>query len=261
VSRPLFASAAEAAAWALTLPAGTPGHGSLAYRESTASTQDLAFAAGAKGAPGGAVFLADEQSAGRGRQGRNWQASPGSSLLFSILVSAVPDRDSPGRLSLGGALAVCRAVENMCEKSPVIKWPNDLLLAGRKFAGLLIEVRGDRAVLGVGINVLQTAAEFSGDLAERATSLAISCGGSVDRQELLAAVLIEFGKVMLEIESDWAKVHQQVTQRLAWCGSSVRVGEVRGVLRGLSAEGRLLIVDETGEVHEVSSGSLEGVRE
>jgi biotin-(acetyl-CoA carboxylase) ligase len=132
---------------------------SVAYCHSTDSTQELARAAGAAGAPHGSVFVADWQRAGRGRRGRPWTAPPGTSLLFSILV-----RDThlaPFAQTAACTLALCRVLETHA-LAPRIKWPNDVLLRDRKVAGVLTErVSGDGPpfqIVGIGLNVAYGAA-------------------------------------------------------------------------------------------------------
>jgi BirA family biotin operon repressor/biotin-[acetyl-CoA-carboxylase] ligase len=257
VSEPLFATRAEAVEWAGALPEGTPGREIMEYHSSASSTQDLAFAAAERGAPGGAVFLAEEQSAGRGRQGAKWTAPPGCALLLSVLLSPAPAAGASGRVSLSAALAACRAVEKVCAAAPAIRWPNDLLLGGRKFGGILVEVRGAAAVLGLGVNVLQGEDDFPEDLTRRATSLAIEVRDRPDRRWLLGMLLVELGRSVGPGSEPWENLRLEVARRLAWRGRPVRVGAQRGTLTGIDADGRLLLEGEGGSRLAVASGSPE----
>jgi BirA family transcriptional regulator, biotin operon repressor / biotin---[acetyl-CoA-carboxylase] ligase len=152
----------------------------LTYVEQCASTQRLL-----DGAPEGAVAAAGEQTEGRGRLGRTWQAPAGTSLLFSIvLVPPVPAARLP-ELSLVAGAAVAEAIESETGLRAEIKHPNDVLIAGRKVAGILAEANVGRVVLGVGVNVSQTKAQLPG---AAATSLAVA-GATVDPAELLATIL------------------------------------------------------------------------
>jgi BirA family transcriptional regulator, biotin operon repressor / biotin---[acetyl-CoA-carboxylase] ligase len=129
------------------------------------------------GAPGGAVVTADEQTAGRGRQGRIWSAPAGKALLYSALLRPLSDRPL---LPLAVALAVCDAAEELAPASACqIKWPNDVWIDGRKLAGILIETRtqDDWAVIGVGLNLTISPEEFPADL----RSPAVSLSGSIER--------------------------------------------------------------------------------
>jgi BirA family transcriptional regulator, biotin operon repressor / biotin---[acetyl-CoA-carboxylase] ligase len=155
------------------------------YLERSLSTQREIPAA----APEGAVVVADEQTAGRGRLGRSWIAAPGTSLLFSInLRPRVHDQRLPELTVLAGAV-VAAAIQEVTGLRPDIKLPNDLLVQGRKLAGILAEAREDRVVLGVGINVNVPRAELPSDVDTEPTSLLVELGRPVDRAELLVAIL------------------------------------------------------------------------
>ena len=153
------------------------------FVERTASTQRLL-----DGAPEGAVAATDEQTEGRGRLGRTWQAPAGTSLLFSIvLVPPVAPARMP-ELSLVAGTAVAEAIESETGLRATIKHPNDVLIEGRKVAGILAEASEGRVVLGVGVNVSQTASQLPEGVQTPATSLSLE-GAAVDRVELLAAIL------------------------------------------------------------------------
>lgn len=140
-------------------------------------------------APEGAVVVADEQTAGRGRLGRSWVAAPGTSLLFSLnLRPRVPEQRLPQLTVLAG-VGVTAAIQDVTGLRPDIKHPNDLLVKGRKLAGILAEAREDRVVLGVGINVNVPRDELPVDVDTEPTSLLVEFGRPVDRAELLVAIL------------------------------------------------------------------------
>jgi BirA family transcriptional regulator, biotin operon repressor / biotin---[acetyl-CoA-carboxylase] ligase len=143
----------------------------------------------AEDAPDGAVAATDEQTAGRGRLGREWVAPSGSSLLASIVLRPdVPTANLP-ELSLVAGRAVAKALAEVAGVEPEVKWPNDVLVDGRKVAGILAEARDGRVVLGIGINVSQSAAELPQRPTYPATSLLLETGRTVPRADLLAAVL------------------------------------------------------------------------
>jgi BirA family biotin operon repressor/biotin-[acetyl-CoA-carboxylase] ligase len=152
------------------------------YVERCASTQRLL-----DGAPEGAVAVTDEQTEGRGRLGRSWHAPAGTSLLFSlVLVPPVP-AGRLSELSLVAGAAVAEAIAAMTGLAPTIKHPNDVLIEGRKVAGVLAEAAAGRVVLGIGINVSQSEYELPPEVA--ATSLRLAGVPGVSRSALLAAVL------------------------------------------------------------------------
>lgn len=137
----------------------------------------------------GAVVATDHQTAGRGRLGRVWEDTPGTSLLFSVLLQpAVPAERLP-ELSVLAAEAVADALRDLAGLPATVKGPNDVLVEGRKVAGVLGEASEGRVVVGIGVNVHQTAAELPPETRLPATSVALETGGEVDRGELLAAVL------------------------------------------------------------------------
>ncbi len=155
------------------------------FVERCESTQRLL----AEDAPEGAVAATDEQTAGRGRLGREWVAPAGSSLLASIVLRPeVPTANLP-ELSLVAGRAVAQALAEVAGVEPEVKWPNDVLVDGRKVAGILAEARDGRVVLGIGINVSQSEDELPQRPTHPATSLLLETGRTVPRAELLAAVL------------------------------------------------------------------------
>ena len=155
------------------------------YSEQTPSTQRML----GPDDPEGSVAVADEQTEGRGRLGRSWHAPAGTALLFStVLIPAVEPARLP-ELSLVAGAAVAEAIAEVSALEPEIKFPNDVLIGGRKVAGILAESSEGRVVLGIGVNANQGAAELPSDAQTAPTSLRLELGRRVDRAELLAAIL------------------------------------------------------------------------
>ena len=147
----------------------------------------------------GAVAVAEEQTAGRGRLGRSWQAPAGTSVLVSVLL--LPDVE-PARLpelSLVAGRAVAEAILEVTEVEPTIKFPNDVLIGGRKVAGILAESSEGRVVLGIGVNVNQTEQQLPTDAQTEPTSLRLELGEQVSRVQLLAAILLQLERAY----DDW----------------------------------------------------------
>jgi BirA family transcriptional regulator, biotin operon repressor / biotin---[acetyl-CoA-carboxylase] ligase len=163
---------------------GRFGH-ELTYVASAPSTQRLLGA----DAPEGAVAVADEQTEGRGRLGRRWDAPPATSLLCSIQLRPSLDASRYPELTIGGAEACRDAIRAVAGLETELKEPNDVLVGGRKVAGVLGEASDGRVVLGLGINVNMATEELPTDLRMPATSLLIETGARVDRRELLAELL------------------------------------------------------------------------
>jgi len=156
------------------------------YVESCPSTQRLLAA----DAPEGAVAVADEQTEGRGRLGRRWEAAAGTSVLCSVQLRPAVDAAQFPELTVVGAEACAEAIRTMTGLEPTLKHPNDVLIGGRKVAGILGESAEGRIVLGIGINVNIPAGELPAEVRTPATSLLIETGGPVNRIELLVALLV-----------------------------------------------------------------------
>jgi BirA family transcriptional regulator, biotin operon repressor / biotin---[acetyl-CoA-carboxylase] ligase len=201
----------------------------------TDSTNERARELADGGAPHGTLVTADEQSAGRGRQGRTWTAAPRSALLMSVVL-----RELRETLPLVAAVAVCEALPLDC----AIKWPNDIWVKGRKLAGILVEGRPREgwAVLGVGLNVRTT--EFPQELRDTATSLLLE-GADLTSEEILKRVLASL--------SEWlprptASVVDAWRERDALWGRPVRWEDGSGVGRGVDETGALLVDTAAGRV-------------
>lgn len=219
--------------------------------ERAASTNALAAAEAADGAPPGLVVVADHQTSGRGRLDRRWETPPGLALTFSALVDAgVPDERWP-LLPLATALAVADGVRR-CAGNEVgagvgLKWPNDVLVGERKVCGILLErVTGGGgrplAVVGIGVNVAQRADELPVDTA---TSLALE-GATVDRTALLGSVLAALDSVLADLRRDPDAVLAAYRARCSTVGADVRVSlpggaELHGTAEDVDRHGRIVV--------------------
>jgi BirA family transcriptional regulator, biotin operon repressor / biotin---[acetyl-CoA-carboxylase] ligase len=207
----------------------------------TDSTNERAKELARAGAPHGTLVTADEQSAGRGRQGRAWSAPPRSAVLMSLLVRGLEKRHA--LLPLAAAVAVCEAV---APQKTAIKWPNDVWIDGRKLAGILVEGRPQEgwAVLGIGLNVTTQIEDFPAELRESATSLRIA-GVETDVESVLAALLEALQKQLTEepeaILAAWRA-------RDALKGSAVRWDGGEGTAAGIDDTGALLVETDAGAV-------------
>lgn len=202
--------------------------------------------------PEGALVVADHQTAGRGRLGRSWEAPPGKALLFSALLKPPAERRLP-ELSLLAGIAVADALEHMVELAVQIKWPNDVMLRRRKVAGCLAEARDGAVVLGVGVNVAQTADE----LPPNAGSILTLTGRPVDREELLSAIL----RALEQRYAAWREggldaVYDALGPRDFLRGRRVSVDGTSGVAAMIDRDGRLAIAVDHSEVVTVESGEV-----
>jgi BirA family biotin operon repressor/biotin-[acetyl-CoA-carboxylase] ligase len=212
----------------------------------TDSTNQRARELAAAGAPHGTLVTADEQTAGRGRQGRTWTAAPGDALLLSVVL-----RDLDELIPFRAAVAVSDALP----VDSMIKWPNDIWLEGRKVAGILVEGRPQEgwAVLGIGINV--TTREFPAELVEIATSLALA-GVDLSRWEMLDALLDALNSWLGAAPAD---VLDAWRQRDALLGAEVRWDGGSGRGAGVTDAGALRVETESGIV-ELDAGEVHLLR-
>ncbi|HEY3252742.1 MAG TPA: biotin--[acetyl-CoA-carboxylase] ligase [Polyangiaceae bacterium] len=233
----------------------------LMYQPVTGSTNDNALLAARSGAPHGSLFVADEQTAGRGRRGNAWLAAPGESLLFSVLLRPQLELAQVSALTLAIGLALRDAVGPLLTVPVELKWPNDLYVNDRKLAGVLVEsqLQGERlqaVVVGVGLN-LETR-DFPAEIAARATSLALLGKAGLEREPLLRALLDAIAARLDEYErAGVAGILDELNAADALKGKRIRVDAQLGVGRGLDAQGRLLLEDDAGVVHAIIAGTVE----
>jgi len=145
----------------------------------------------AEDAEEGAVAVAEEQTEGRGRLGRKWEAPAGTSVLVSVLLVPAVDAARLPELSLVAGNAVTAAIVEVTGLEPTIKFPNDVLIGGRKVAGILAESSDGRVVLGIGVNANQTSEQLPDEAQTEPTSLRVEVGEPVNRAQLLAAILLQ----------------------------------------------------------------------
>ena len=198
--------------------------------EETDSTNDLAAKAGEDGLAEGLVIFAESQRAGRGTSGRRWVSPPRQNLLLSVLLR--PEDVAVTRwpeMTFCAALAVAEAAEQVTGRAATIKWPNDVLLGGRKIAGILLETyqrgRVGFVVVGIGLNVLQRAADFEPTIRKRAGSLAMMMPAGTEapgREEVAAAVLTKLGEHYQAWQCDFAEIMAECTRR--GCREPTRTG-------------------------------------
>lgn len=242
---------------------------SLCAYESVTSTSDVARADGLSGAPHGHLILAERQTAGRGRMGRAWLSPPGDNLAFSLVLRPALAVEEAPAITLASALA-CRNALSALNLEAAIKWPNDLLIDGRKVAGILSELSLDRGrlrhvVLGIGLNVNLDPATLEPPLCETATSLAKALGRRLDRAEVLASLLRHIEATLeVLVASGFAHLSAQYCACSATIGQRVRVliegGAIEGRAIGLGARGSLRLELDSGEVREILAGDVEQLR-
>jgi BirA family biotin operon repressor/biotin-[acetyl-CoA-carboxylase] ligase len=244
-----------AAAWSLAADASRRIGRAVEYHPAIGSTNDRARAALAEPNSEGLAVVADQQTAGRGRQGRAWLSPPGVNLMCSIGVRPRIPASQAGLLGLATAVAVLDACRPWAALE--IRWPNDLVASdGSKVAGLLIETALDgewisSAVLGIGINVNWRRADMPAGIAETATSLQDLAGESIDRVALLARLLSRLDDEVTHLESGSSPLERY--RAASWLDgrqAQIDLGDRRldGVVAGIADDGSLLVDGPGGRV-------------
>ncbi|MFU8819113.1 MAG: biotin--[acetyl-CoA-carboxylase] ligase [Desulfurivibrio sp.] len=256
--------------WRRLREEGRLGERRVHYLETTESTNDLALALAESGGDC-TLVVAESQSRGRGRLRRSWHSPAGAGLYLSFIYRPRLEPEDLARLTLAAGLALALAVAETTGLAPGLKWPNDLLLAGKKCGGILCECRlpasGSPAqlpvvVVGIGLNVNTDAARIPPELQGRATSLLLATGRPWERGPLLAAILKQLDALVVRLEEgEFPAILAQWRQRDALLGRELEwltpAGEVvRGIALGPDDDGILRIRDRGGRVHPVLSGDL-----
>ena len=228
------------------------------YQDTVQSTQDIAFELLAEGRPHGTLVVADHQTGGRGRGQRTWHSTPGKSLLFSLLLDLEPPETFASVLTIAIATSLTRTMQEVAGVPARIKFPNDILVRGKKVAGILLEVKdygtSHRVVAGVGINVNQLHDEFPDEIREFATSLREEGKDKepVRRPRLLRHVLQDLEKWLERIrQGDYAELEETWNRYSAMEGKDVRFlkggEEVKGTVVNASIREGLLVRVTGGE--------------
>jgi BirA family biotin operon repressor/biotin-[acetyl-CoA-carboxylase] ligase len=240
-------------------------HFGLELLDQCASTNTLLLERARGGAASGSVIACELQSAGRGRRGNSWQSGLGGSLTFSLLWRFAQGAAGLSGLSLAAGVAVARSLASLGAGGVQLKWPNDLLHAGRKFGGILIELHGDHpdstaAVIGIGLNVrLHTT--LRDRITQAVTDVASISGQVPQRNRLLAATLIELAQVLESFaQHGFAPLRQEWEARHAHQGKAVTLSSgdgntVMGRAAGVAEDGALLVETARG-VERFVSGEL-----
>ena len=240
----------------------------LPYRE-VKSTNDIAAREGEAGAADGTVVIADRQTQGRGRFGRVWHSPSDAGAYISIILRpSFPPLKAPG-LSLMAALALAETIEDYCPKKVKIKWPNDVLLDGRKTAGILTELSADREtinyiVVGIGININHEAHDFPDELAALATSVRIAGGAPVERVPLVRRFLQRFDSEYRMYRQHFLKLSlPRLRYYSSLLGHTIRLAAGGGIIEGTAidiADDGSLIIEKDGRRRMVSSGEVTVVK-
>jgi BirA family biotin operon repressor/biotin-[acetyl-CoA-carboxylase] ligase len=230
------------------------------------STNDAVMAAGRAGRSEGFAVLADRQTAGRGRRGRSWASPAGLGLYTSILLRPQPLSARVPLLTLVAGLGVAEAIEEIAGVTTQLKWPNDVLVEGRKIAGILAETasadeRVDHVVIGIGINVNHGPQDLPEGLFPAATSLSIATGKTLPRGELAAAVFNALDRWYHAFSDGRVEaILAAGRNRSAILGRPVEVfsdeEQWQGLAMDLDADGALLVQEDGGRLRRVIAGDV-----
>jgi BirA family biotin operon repressor/biotin-[acetyl-CoA-carboxylase] ligase len=227
----------------------------IVHLEKTGSTMADALAH-----PAGTVVVADEQTAGQGRLGRRWHSEPGAGLYLSAVMALPCPTETVPVITLALGLAVQETLQRLTGVSCDLRWPNDVLISGRKCAGILVQLHGDRVIAGIGVNVNQSA--FAEELRSTATSLRIETGREWPREDLLDALLKTIDNYTEVLsESGSVAILRLFTQASSYVtGRKVVVDNAEqslsGVTDGLNEAGFLWIRSSDGRRHLIRAGGI-----
>jgi BirA family transcriptional regulator, biotin operon repressor / biotin---[acetyl-CoA-carboxylase] ligase len=237
------------------------------YEESVESTQKIAQHLSFDNVPEGTVIIAEEQLSGRGRMDRKWHSPKFTGIWMSLILRPnIPLTKAP-QLTLLTAVSVVQAIEEMTDLIPEIKWPNDILINGKKVTGILTELQAEAdrihsIIIGIGMNVNQKKEDFPEELQEKASSLLIEKGDPVPRAQLIRSIFMNFEHLyLLYLEKGFFPI------KLLWESYTVSIGKhirattltntIEGKALGITDEGVLKIEDSNGVIHHVYSADIE----
>ncbi|MBM3834103.1 MAG: biotin--[acetyl-CoA-carboxylase] ligase [Verrucomicrobia bacterium] len=234
--------------------------------QETTSTNDVIEKLASDGVKEGVVVFAEAQSKGRGRLGRKWISPARKGIWFSVLLRPNLRPSEATRLNIAASTAVARAIRSETELHPQIKWPNDILMGGRKVAGILTELSAEldhvkHIALGIGVDANLTASDFPADLRKQATSIKLEAGRNVDRAALATAVLreldVDYGRISSgqfeAVADEWEELCSTLGHNI-----SIRVGDrlLQGRAESLDDDGALLLRTQHGRLERIVGGDV-----
>ncbi|KKI88762.1 biotin--acetyl-CoA-carboxylase ligase [Bacillus sp. SA1-12] len=237
------------------------------FEETVASTQKIAQSLANEGAPEGTIVVADQQTSGRGRMSRVWYSPSGTGIWMSMIIRPkIPINRTP-QLTLLTAVAIVQAIEELTPLKPDIKWPNDILLNGKKIVGILTELQAEAdqvhsVIIGTGINVNQTKEDFPEELQNVATSIKVETGSDWERAQFIQTILLKFeGLYSLYLAQGFKPI------KLLWESYAISLnktiiartlkGTIEGKAIGIDDDGVLLIEKNDQSLERIYSADIE----
>ncbi|WP_019156010.1 biotin--[acetyl-CoA-carboxylase] ligase [Robertmurraya massiliosenegalensis] len=237
------------------------------YKESVDSTQKVAHRLSMENVKEGTVVIADEQIGGKGRMDRPWHSPKSTGIWMSVILRPNIPLPMAPQLTLLTAVAVVQAIVENTGLEPHIKWPNDILLHGKKVTGILTELQAEAdrihsVIIGIGINVNQTKADFPEELQSIATSLSVEKREAINRASLIQEIFLKLEKLyLIYLEKGFKPI------KLLWESYAISIGKnitartltgnITGKALGITDDGVLQIEDEKGVIHHIYSADIE----
>jgi BirA family transcriptional regulator, biotin operon repressor / biotin---[acetyl-CoA-carboxylase] ligase len=240
----------------------------VVYEESISSTQKLAHHLAEDGAASGTLVVADEQVSGRGRLGRPWHSPKGTGIWMSLILRPELPLNKIPQLTLTTAVAIVKAIKKVAKVDCQIKWPNDILYNGKKLVGILTELQAEEnrakaVIIGIGMNVNLTSDDIPDEIKNIATSIQMLTGEPCSRAHLIQSIMKEmeilyrlylsegFSVIKVMWEAYALNIGQTVIAR------KVNGESIKGLAKGITDDGVLLVEDQTGELHHIYSADIE----
>ncbi|MGM7721946.1 biotin--[acetyl-CoA-carboxylase] ligase [Metabacillus sp. Hm71] len=237
------------------------------FEETVTSTQKIAQSLANEGAPEGTIVVADQQTSGRGRMSRVWYSPSGTGIWMSMIIRPkIPINRTP-QLTLLTAVAIVQAIEELTPLKPDIKWPNDILLNGKKIVGILTELQAEAdqvhsVIIGTGINVNQTKEDFPEELQNVATSIKVETGSDWERAQFIQTILLKFeGLYSLFLSQGFKPI------KLLWESYAISLqktiiartlkGTIEGKAIGIDDDGVLIIEKNDQSIERIYSADIE----
>ncbi|SFP42661.1 biotin--[acetyl-CoA-carboxylase] ligase [Salibacterium halotolerans] len=240
----------------------------LFYKEEVTSTQEEAHELAGKHEPEGTVVAADKQVKGKGRLDRPWLSTPGTGLWFSIILRPDIRPQYAPQLTLLAAVAVTEGISSATGLDPCIKWPNDILLNGKKTAGILTEMQSDpdrvqAVIIGIGLNINHETDDFPPDLQSKATSLALENNGAAFHRADITASVLKSMEQWYEtyLTEGFASIRRRWEELAVTIGTRVRAVSrsktVEGYAEGITEDGVLLLKQSDGTIEKIYSADID----
>jgi BirA family biotin operon repressor/biotin-[acetyl-CoA-carboxylase] ligase len=242
---------------------------SITVYQSTRSTNDLAHQAGLNGAPCPAVFIAEQQTAGRGRNGRAWSSTQGLGIWMSILLRPTHPQHVWPRLTTATATLIANALRSTLSLPVQVKWPNDLWIGGAKLGGIIAETgtspAGAYAVVGIGINVLHVISDFPPEIRSSATSIKLQLASEPCRNAVAASLLNSLSQIDYALsDEEFARILEQSRNLSCVLNHTIELSlngdRVSGRAIGLNPEGHLILQSADGSERILHSGEVTHIR-